>query len=429
MLTPSQITIAKDKHRFRVCCTGRRFGKTVLASKEIKGKALYRTSKIAYFATTFQQARDIMWEMLKSELKGAIISINEARLEVKVRTVHNQESVITLRGWESIETARGSSFDFLILDEVASMRNFWASWQEVLRPTLTDRKGEAMFISSPKGFNHFYELFNMEMKDTDYKSFRFTTYDNPLIPVEEIEKAKLELTEDRFAQEYLADFRKTEGLVYKEFDRARHIFGDETPIKDRVETFAGIDFGYTNPTAVITIVKDGDSNYFVTDEWYKTGQTEDQVAEYVAGLSLNKVYPDPENPSAIKVLRSKGVNVREVIKKKDSVQNGIQRVRELFKAGKLKIHKSCINTIIELETYSYEDKEDGSNQRENPIKENDHALDAIRMAIIMQPLQAGAPVKQFIPASIVRQPQTSMPSRITAKTYIPANLNLRTRSK
>lgn len=426
MLTPPQILIAQDKHRFRVISCGRRFGKTVLSSKEIKGKAIYRPNRIAYFATTFQQARDIMWEMLKGELKGAIISINEARLELKIRTTNNLESIITLRGWESVETSRGQSFDLLILDEVASMRNFWSNWQEILRPTLTDRKGEAIFISSPKGFNHFYDLYNMELKDEDYKSFHFTTYDNPLIPTEEIEKAKAELTEDRFAQEYLADFRKTEGLVYKEFDRSRHIF-DSLEIKGKVETLAGVDFGYTNPTAVISIVRDDDNNFWITDEWYKVGQTEEQVAEVVSSLSLNKVYPDPENPSAIKVLRGRGVNVREVVKKKDSVVNGIQKIRELLKAGRLKVHKNCLNTIMEFETYSYDDEKDGENQKENPIKDNDHAMDAIRMVIMMQNLEGPRVAPQFIPASLQRQPQTSVPIRATAKTFIPKNINLRHR--
>ncbi len=429
MLTQSQTIICQDQHRFRVISCGRRFGKTVLSSKEIKGRAIYRASRIAYFATTFQQARDIMWEMLKKELQGAIVSINEARLEIKVKTVTNEESIITLRGWESIETARGQSYDLLVLDEVASMRDFWINYQEVLRPTLTDRKGEAIFISSPKGFNHFYKLYNMELEDSDFKSFHFTTYDNPLIPVEEIEKAKKELTEDRFAQEYLADFRKTEGLVYKEFDRKRHIFDKFEEIRDKVETIAGLDFGYTNPTALITIVRDDDNNFWVIDEWYKTGQTEEQVAEYVASLRINKVYPDPENPSAIKVLRNRGVNVREVLKSKDSVVNGIQKIRELFKAGRLKIHKNCVNTILELETYSYPDKVDLQNPKENPIKENDHAMDAMRMAIMMQNLQGSQVAKTYIPSNLIRQPQTQINRRSTAKQFIPKNLNLRNRNE
>jgi len=67
-----------------------------------------------------------------------------------------------LETWESIETLRGQQYDFIVIDEVASMRGFASSWQEVIRPTLTDTKGEALFISTPKGFNHFYDLFHAE---------------------------------------------------------------------------------------------------------------------------------------------------------------------------------------------------------------------------------------------------------------------------
>jgi PBSX family phage terminase large subunit len=261
------------------------------------------------------------------------------------------------------------------------MRNFWLNWQEVLRPTLTDTKGDALFISTPKGFNHFYDLFNLEAKDKDYKSFHFTTYDNPFIPKEEIDKAKEELTEDRFAQEYLADFRKTEGLVYKEFSRDRHVYGEES-LPDISETIAGIDFGFTNPCAVITIKKDKDNSYWVEQEWYKTKRTDAQIAEYVQSCNFNSVYPDPESPSAIEALNQKGIHVLEVIKNKDSIKNGINIVRDLFKQNKLKIHNSCINLISELETYSYPDKRPDHNEEENPIKEHDHALDALRYALM-----------------------------------------------
>ena len=379
-LTPAQATIAKDTHRFRVVNCGRRFGKTTEASEEIKGKALGKPSRICYIAPTYQQARDIAWEQFKSELRPMIKSVNEARLEIKTRTQKEGESLIILRGWESIETLRGQKFDFIVIDEIAQMRNFWSMWQEVIRPTLTDNKGEALFISTPKGFNHFYDLYNLQDTDSDFKSFHFTSYDNPHLPKEEIDKAKLELTEDRFAQEYLADFRKTEGLVYKEFNRDRHIF--ETVDGKIVETLAGIDFGFTNPCAVIAIQRNDDNKFFVSQEWYKTGRTEVQIAEYVVGQKFNKVYPDPENPSAIEVLNQKGVSVSEVIKGKDSVQSGINKVRELLKSNRLFIHKSCVNLISELETYSYPEKKADHSEAENPIKENDHALDALRYAIM-----------------------------------------------
>jgi len=383
LLTQSQIQIARDFHRFRVVNCGRRFGKTTEACEEIKGKALGKPTRICYIAPTYQQARDIAWEQLKRELLPITIQANESRLELRTRTQSEGESIVFLRGWESVETLRGQQFDFLVIDEVASMRNFWMNWQEVLRPTLTDTKGEVLFISTPKGFNHFYDLYNLEGKDKDYKSFHFTTYDNPYIPKEEVDKARLELTEDRFAQEYLADFRKTEGLVYKEFNRELHLFDKDV----QGELLGGVDFGFTNPAAVLQIVKDKDATYWVKDEWYKTGRTEPQIAEYVASCKFNRVYPDPENPSAIEALNQKGIRIVEVVKGKDSVMSGVNRVREMFKSNRLKIHRSCINLISELETYSYPEKQGGHNPQENPVKENDHALDALRYVIMMDSMQ------------------------------------------
>lgn len=382
-LTPAQNKIAESQARFRVVNCGRRFGKTTEACEEIKGKALGKPSRICYIAPTYQQARDIAWEQFKKELYPITIQANESRLELRVKTQDGGESIIFLRGWESVETLRGQRFDFLVIDEIASMRNFWMNWQEVLRPTLTDSKGEALFISTPKGFNHFYDLYNLEAKDKDYQSFHFTTYDNPFIPKEEIDKARQELTEDRFAQEYLADFRKTEGLVYKEFSRELHLYDKDV----QGELLGGVDFGFTNPAAVLQIVKDKDAVYWVKDEWYKTGRTEPQIAEYVASCKFNRVYPDPENPSAIEALNQKGIRIVEVVKGKDSVMSGVNRVREMFKSNRLKIHRSCINLISELETYSYPEKQGGHNLQENPVKENDHALDALRYVIMMDSMQ------------------------------------------
>lgn len=381
LLTPSQKIIARDTHRFRVANCGRRFGKTILASEEIKGKAIANECRIAYIAPTYGQARDIIWQTLIKELKPIAEKINESRLEIEVKNLKGTTSLIQLRGWESIETLRGQKFHFIVIDEVAMMRNFWIAWQEVIIPTLTDTKGEVLFISTPKGFNHFYELYNLENDNEDWKSFHFTTYDNTHIEAEEIEKLKSQMTEDRFAQEYLAEFKRTEGLVYKEFNRDLHIY-KELPTFQPVEVIAGIDFGFTNPTAVYQIIKDYDNRYWIDYEWYKTGQTNDQIAETVLSLKPNKVYPDPEAPEKILELKNKGINCLEVSKGKDSIKNGISKIRELLKQNRIFINARCKNLIWEFETYSYPDKRPDNPEPEVPIKENDHGLDAIRYAIV-----------------------------------------------
>lgn len=376
ILTQPQAQIARDRHRFRVICCGRRFGKTTLAIEEIKGVALYKSSRICYIAPTYQQARDIAWQMMVTELRPIIKKANEFRLEIIIKNAQGTTSLIQLRGWEAIETLRGQHFDFVVIDEVAMMKNFWLYWQEVIRPTLTDRIGHVMFISTPKGFNHFYDLFNVQ--DPDYKSFHFTSYDNPYLPKEELDKAKQELPEDRFAQEYLADFRKTEGLVYKEFNREFHVTA-KFP-NQFADVIAGIDFGYTNPACVLPIRIDSDSNYWIREEWYKRKQTTDQIADCALLFKPSKTYPDPAEPDRIEILTRKGLNCREVSK---DIVAGIDHVRELFKQNRIHIHPECKNIIHELETYRYPDKKADRNEPEKPVKENDHALDALRYALYM----------------------------------------------
>lgn len=404
--TIAQSEIMKDNHRFRVINCGRRFGKTTLAVEEIKAMSVFKEARIAYIAPTFPQARDIAWQMMMKELKGIILKANETRLEMEVKSGVCPEhkvfqckcgktgtSLIQLRGWEAIETLRGQAFDFLVVDEVAMMRNFWINWQEVLRPTLTDRRGSVMFVSTPKGFNHFYELYNKESEDPDFKSFHFTSYANEHLYIEELEQAKTQMTEDRFAQEYLADFRKTEGLVYKEFNRKYHLY-DKLPEDTIVmERLLGIDFGFTNPTAMVLLLQDRNGNYWLESEWYKTQQTNDQIVETAHSFKAHKHYADPEAPEKILELKKASLNMMEVTKGKDSIKNGVNIVRELLKQNKLKINKKCTNIIWEFETYSYPEKRPDNPNPEIPIKENDHLLDALRYVVSAHQIK----VKSYTP--------------------------------
>lgn len=396
-LTPAQSQIAVDKHRYRVVVAGRRFGKTVLAAWEMFAKAVSTNDgRVTYMAPTFAQARDIAWTELKKVCNPLVENVNESRMEITVKNRHGNTSIISLHGWESVESMRGQKYDMLVLDELSDMRDFWTSWQEVLRPVLTDRKGEVLFIGTPKGFNHLYDLYNMEndpVKGQDYRSFHFTTYDNPHMPVEEIEKAKQEMTEDKFAQEYMADFRKMEGLVYKEFDRKIHVV-DVIP-ENVVEVLGAVDFGYRNPTALLTGKKDYENKYYITDEWYKTEQTEDAVVDKIVASKFNKVYPDPENASAIAALEKRGVNIREVSKGKGSIISGIKKVREMFKQNRLFIHKSCVHTIQELESYAYPDWSPEKNADELPIGKDNHAMDALRYMIMTDAANQGSDIPRI----------------------------------
>lgn len=381
LLSPKQNEIASSRKRFRVINAGRRFGKTILAVEEMLGVAVSKNDRrIAYIAPTFQQARDIAWEHLKNRCKPITVDTNESQLKIVVKTQQGGTSTVTLKSWDAIESLRGQSFHFLVVDEVAMMRNFWSGWNEVLRPALTDTKGHAMFISTPKGFNHFHELYLRADTDPSYESFHATTYDNPHIDPDEIEEAKAQLPEDQFAQEYLADFRKVEGLVYKEFDRERHTFVTLPNESMILEKRGGIDFGHTNPAGILTVYKTKDRNYYVTDEYYERGKVTNELIQEMQSRSCSTWYPDPAEPDRIMEMRRAGLSVSEVSK---NVGAGINSVQKLFKQNRLFIHIGCPNLLWELETYRYKPKRADQNEPEEPIKENDHLADALRYILHM----------------------------------------------
>src|SRR3990167_2306218 len=377
-LTQKQKEALLNRARYKVLNFGRRSGKTTeLAQEAVVTSQTVHNAKISYYAQTFGDARDIAWEIFLKAFDGAILKKNETLLEF---TVKSQKGIakITLRGWESVVTSEkgsGTENDLLLLDEVAFCRGFKQYWETVLEPTLLTTRGRVVFSSTPNGFNDFYELSNKARQREGWVYIHATSYDNPNNDKEWLDKKREELPEDVFSQEYLADFRKQSGLVFKEFSREKHTY-TELPTGD-YEKIAGVDFGFKNPSAVPEIHWNGKALY-VEDEWYKTERTDAQLAEYVSTCGFRAVYPDPENAGGIEELRRRGVNVREVKKGKGSIVEGIQMMRELFISKRLFINKKCVNLIYELESYSYE----VGSKKEAPKKENDHAIDALRYVVL-----------------------------------------------
>lgn len=292
-LHEAQKRVVDSRSRFRVAVCGRRFGKTTISTWEMFAFAFYRPkTKIVYIAPTIKQARDIAWSMLKDVTRQAWAeSPNETRLELTIKCHNGETSEIWLRGSENIESLRGLRIDFLVIDEVASMKDWSNVWREVLRPTLADTKGQALFIGTPKGFNHFYDLFNASQFDNDFESFRFSTYDNPYIPKEEVDKAKEEAertgTLDEFNQEYMAQFVSVSGQVYKEWDFVEQF----KPIEydPYLPVHITMDFGVNDPTAIIWIQRN--SGEFRIIDYYETSNAD--ISHFIQVIR-GKPYKEPE---------------------------------------------------------------------------------------------------------------------------------------
>ena len=210
-LHPAQLEIFHSEARFKVVAAGRRFGKSRLAAWILLIKALQSESKdVFYIGPTFQQSKDIMWAMLKELGDDLIVAAHE---NTAVLTLVNGRKIY-LKGSDRPDTLRGVGLAYVVLDEYASMKP--NVWEQIIRPTLADVRGGAIFIGTPAGKNHFYDVYQDAMELDDWEAFQFNSTDNPFIPADEIEAARSSMSSMSFRQEFEASFETFTGGVFKE---------------------------------------------------------------------------------------------------------------------------------------------------------------------------------------------------------------------
>ena len=211
-LHPAQLEIFNSTARFKVVSAGRRFGKSRLAAWILIIKALQSESKdVFYIGPTFQQAKDIMWNMLKELLHDTDLIETTHENTATMKLVNGRR--ISLKGSDRPDTLRGVGLAYVVLDEYASMKV--EVWEQIIRPTLSDVKGGALFIGTPAGKNHFYDLYLEAEKDEDWEAFQYTSIDNPLIDPKEVEVAKRTMSTQAFRQEFEASFVSFTGGIFK----------------------------------------------------------------------------------------------------------------------------------------------------------------------------------------------------------------------
>ena len=210
-LHPAQLEIFNSKKRFKIVAAGRRFGKSYLSAWLLLINAIQSDSKdVFYVGPTFQQAKDIMWAMLKDLGRDLIVAAHE---NTAVLTLINGRKIY-LKGSDRPDTLRGVGLAYCVLDEFANMKP--QVWEQIIRPTLADVQGGALFIGTPAGKNHFFDLYNDAQEDDDWDAFQFTSIDNPFLPPEEIKAASKSMSSMSFRQEFEASFESFSGGIFKE---------------------------------------------------------------------------------------------------------------------------------------------------------------------------------------------------------------------
>ena len=263
-LHPAQLEIFNSDKRFKVVSAGRRFGKSRLAAWILIIKALQSESKdVFYIGPTFQQAKDIMWNMLKELLHGTEL-IEQTHENTATMTLTNGRR-ISLKGSDRPDTLRGVGLAYVVLDEYASMKV--EVWEQIIRPTLADVKGGALFIGTPAGKNHFYDLFLEAEKADDWDTFQFNSTDNPLIDPEEVAIAKRTMSTQAFRQEFEASFVSFTGGIFKsdwikydkeEPENGNYVIAVDPAGYEKVEQERGIKGSKLDETAIAIVKIDGD---------------------------------------------------------------------------------------------------------------------------------------------------------------------------
>ena len=383
-LTEPQNTISNDSARFRVVVAGRRFGKTFLAINELAKFARYPNQKCLYIATTYRQAKGVIWDDLLQLLyeKNWVKKVNLSDLTV---TLVN-DSIITLRSSDNNTALRGTKWNFISLDEYASMDP--STWDSILRPTLSDTQGHAMFIGTPYGRNHFWDLYNNANTLDDWSSYQFTTAEGGNVAPEEIEAAKRDMAEREFNQEYNATFEDAAGIIAYAFTQDNVKTAPQLSPSNALHI--GMDFNTDNFAACV-MLQNKDTLHIIDEIMLQNASTGDMCKEIQQryGRRIIFVYPDASGSQRKTsangmtdhlILHNAGFKVRTPKTNppvKDAIAAVNSRLRSTNGDIKLFIDPQCKNTLASMNKFTYKE---GSRV---PDKSSgyDHMFDALKYCV------------------------------------------------
>lgn len=234
--------------RWSIIVAHRRAGKTVATLNDIIRRALLcelPNPRYGYIAPYYVQAKDIAWGYLKyfcSPLLAYGGAVNESELRV---TLPNS-ATIRLYGADNADRMRGLYFDGVALDEPADMSP--RVWGEVVRPTLSDRKGWATFIGTPKGHNDFYRIWQQAQNDPEWFALRLRASETEILPADELASVRKDLSDDQYEQEYETSFEAAiQGAIlgrYLTAAEAEGRIGSAPYDKEGAEVWISSDIGF-----------------------------------------------------------------------------------------------------------------------------------------------------------------------------------------
>jgi phage terminase large subunit len=360
-LTAPQKQVWDSDSRFKLLCSGRRFGKTYLCIARLVAWAIQNPGSLNWYVTqTYKSAKQIAWRQLREMVPVEMFAKkNESELSVEL----TNGSIIALKGADSADALRGVSLSSLIIDEAAYVKQ--EAWEMVLRPALSDQGGPAWFITTPAGLNWFHDLWEQAADQEDWQTFSFTTIEGGNVPPEEVAAAKRTLDDRTFRQEYLASFETLSGRVYPDFSDDNI----SAEVKDiGGEIYWGTDFNVGVMAGVLGS-RVGDTLHVWDEITVKQSNTDEVCAMLKARFPGRHIvaYPDPTG-SARKtsaagetdhgIIRRYGfqcISPKHPWAVKDKINSTNWMVKTADGQIRLFIHPRCKHTIKALKNVTYKE--------------------------------------------------------------------------
>lgn len=412
--------ILKDDKKRLVLLWSRQMGKTLSALNQAWMSAACKQGRYMIVFPQYRQAKDTIWNQYLHYIpKGIVHSTNATDLTITLKHIvkpvelkmpngqimygesHNPDmpaSTIELKGSEDADKLRGMKAQGIIFDEYAIQDP--ENWATVFQPMLSTTNGWAAFISTPKGFNHFYDLVRYAETHDDWFISKATWRDNPHVDPKFIESVRQEAQEkgemSAFMQEYELEFRSVEGAVYPEFNRDVHVIKpSEVPTEGTI--YCSIDFGWAedHPTAVVFVLIDANQDWYVFDEICvsktKLEDTIEVIKQKLGDKRMVSIVGDSARPDLIDYMATAGMPIVPAPKGANSVASGIQLVGQMLvpreqligkPKPKLFFSSTCKKGIPQMEGYRYNSKKLDRKVSETPIKDKDDIPDALRYLVL-----------------------------------------------
>jgi len=374
-LTGPQYDFFTNEAKFKAFISGIGAGKTAIGwILSLREATQQHGSRGLIVAPTYTLIKDVIWwEMDRWVPREFIKEFSENKKYLKL--VNGSE--ILFRSADNprhIERLRGLSIAWFWIDECTLLPKLvWDVLIGRLRQPGYDYK--AWITGTPKGFNWVYEIFVEDPIEDSFILYNIPTESNIYLSKDYINSLRQQYKGQFALQELEGRFVKFEGLVYPSFDVKKHVV-DKIPRSFDLVLY-GVDWGFRNPACILALGLVNDEVY-VLQEFYSPKTTDDELIEVAKQMQqrwgVGRFYCDPTEPAAIEKFRRAGLNA---VKANNEIVPGIRAVTSLIESDKLFINRSCQNLINEFQMYRYDD-----NDKEVPLKVNDHAMDALRYAVI-----------------------------------------------